>query len=83
MSILRKQQTSRFYNLIAVNPLLAREWHPTKNLPLSPYNVTPNSGKKVWWQCLERHEWQASINNRARGRGCPYCRLKKLQSVQP
>lgn len=73
------KQTSAFYNLTVINPALAQEWHPTKNLPLSPNNVTPNSGRKVWWQCSERHEWQANINNRARGRGCPHCKAQKLQ----
>lgn len=55
-------------------PLLAQEWHPQKNLSLTPKDVTPNSGKKVWWQCSAGHEWEATINNRAKGRGCPSCK---------
>lgn len=32
-------------NLLIVNPMLAQEWHPTKNGDLKPINVLPNSGK--------------------------------------
>jgi hypothetical protein len=39
------------------NPHLAREWHPTKNGKLTPGDVTPKSGKKVWWRCKNSHEW--------------------------
>ena len=31
------------------------------------------SQKKVWWQCDKGHEWQAEINGRANGVGCPVC----------
>lgn len=68
------KKTSSFYSLAAINPALAKEWHPEKNHSLSPMNVTPNSGKKVWWQCAKGHEWEATVNNRARGRGCASCR---------
>ncbi|MDD5068968.1 MAG: zinc-ribbon domain-containing protein [Candidatus Pacebacteria bacterium] len=62
--------------LATVNPALAWEWHPTKNGKLTPRDVFPNSGKKVWWQCpkFKKHVWKASILNRNyRGIGCPYC----------
>lgn len=68
------KRSSSSYSLATVNPSLSKEWHPEKNLPLSPADVTPNSGRKVWWKCLSQHEWEASINNRANGRGCPICR---------
>jgi hypothetical protein len=63
-------------SLAALNPELANEWHPTNNSPLTPLNFTENSGHKVWWQCDEGHEWQATIDGRNRksgGTGCPYC----------
>jgi DNA-directed RNA polymerase subunit RPC12/RpoP len=60
-------------NLRAINPSLAKEWHPTKNAPLTPKDVTPNSHKKVWWVCGKGHEWEAAVNNRNRGTGCRYC----------
>ncbi len=59
--------------LEAINPKLAKQWHPVKNGRLTSLDVTPNSGKKAWWICGKGHEWQATISNRNRGRGCPYC----------
>jgi len=66
------------YNLKAVNPLLTKEWHPVKNGRLTPRAVSPNSGKKVWWLCAKGHEWSASIDNRAKGKGCPFCSNKAV-----
>ena len=60
-------------NLLALNPMLASEWHPVKNGKLKPEHLALNSGKKVWWKCSKGHEWQASLHNRSRGKGCPYC----------
>jgi len=54
-------------------PDLAAEWHPTKNGDLTPEGVSRSSGRVVWWQCAKGHEWRAAVNNRIRGRGCPYC----------
>ena len=56
-----------------LRPDLAQEWHPTRNLPLTPYDVVPNSNKKIWWLCNKQHEWQAVVATRTRGNGCPYC----------
>jgi DNA-directed RNA polymerase subunit RPC12/RpoP len=60
-------------SLLAVNPELAKQWHPTKNGDLSPENIAPKSGKKVWWICDKGHEWQAEVASRSLGAGCPYC----------
>ncbi len=48
-------------SLIALNPQLRSEWHPTKNGDYTPADFLPNSGKKVWWQCEFGHEWYAQI----------------------
>ena len=64
-------------NLATLHPHLAKEWHPTKN-ELTPHEVTQSSGKKVWWQCEKEHEWEASVDSRAHGNGCPYCSNKKV-----
>jgi hypothetical protein len=61
------------YNLHIINPGLAKEWHPTRNGDLNPRNVTPGSGRKVWWICVDGHEWEAAIYSRNRGSGCPFC----------
>ncbi len=75
--------------LQAVNPKLAKQWHPSRNAPLTPKDVGPGSRKKVWWLCSKGHEWQATINSRNDGRGCPYCSGKAvnvdncLETVNP
>ncbi len=60
-------------SLSEVKPELASEWHPRKNGSLSPDDLMAGSGKRVWWQCRNNHEWQAVISQRSRGRGCPIC----------
>jgi hypothetical protein len=59
--------------LATVKPELSKEWHPTNNKELTPYNITRGSTKKVWWKCSKGHEWQEQVKNRSRGHGCPYC----------
>ncbi len=65
-------------DLQTVNPTLAKEWNYKKNGTLKPEDFTAHSGKKIWWKCQEEHEWQATINSRASGKGCPYCSNKKI-----
>ena len=60
-------------SLLNINPELAKEWHPTKNGNLLPEHLAENSSRLVWWQCKNGHEWQASLHNRSKGKGCPYC----------
>lgn len=60
-------------DLATINPVVAQEWHPTRNGSLDPTDVTAFSRKKVWWICDQGHEWQASIKNRSYGSGCPRC----------
>jgi len=62
-------------SLAEANPELAKQWHPTKNGDLTPGDVSPSSGKKVWWKCnkFDDHEWKSTINNRAQGNGCACC----------
>ena len=67
-------------SLAVINPELAAEWHPTKNYPLTPYDVKPAVAKKVWWKCKKGHEWEALISDRSRNKGCPYCALGRQAS---
>ncbi len=70
-----------FNDLATVNPKLASEWDYEKNGDLVPGGVFPNSGKKVWWRCKNGHKWEARIQDRNRGRNCPYCSgRRKLQN---
>jgi len=57
--------------VVASVPKLASEWHPVKNGELTPFNVTTGSSRKVWWQCPTGHEWQAGVQDRVKGNGCP------------
>lgn len=62
--------------LQVVCPELVKEWHPTKNELLTPYDVSVNS-RNVWWKCEEGHEWKASVSCRIKdGKpiSCPKCR---------
>ena len=62
-------------SLAMVNPKLAEQWNYEKNGTLTPYDVAPNSGHKVWWKCGVGHEsWRAIISNRNdKGHNCPEC----------
>lgn len=55
-------------------PELAKEWHPTKNGDLTPWDVTLHSNKKVWWLCRKGHAWLATVNDRTWNHNCPVCR---------
>ena len=70
-------------SLAHVNPELAKQWHPSKNGNLTPFDITPGSGKKVWWKCEKGsdHIWQAYVYSRTEGSGCLICRgLKVVRS---
>lgn len=68
-------------DLQTINPSLASEWNYKKNNKLTPSNVMPNSGKKVWWKCQKGHEWQATVQSRNQGRGCPICNSERNTSL--
>jgi len=62
--------------LATKNPELTKEWHPTLNGDLTPYDVTIGYDKDIWWQCPNNqdHKWQAKIYARHVNKsGCPYC----------
>jgi len=65
-------------SLAAVNPELAKQWHPDRNGSVSPADIRPRSSQKIWWRCANGHEWKATVANRAQGRGCPYCSGRAL-----
>ena len=67
-------------NLLAINPELAKEWHPTKNGTLQPSDFTTRSEKKIWWKCPrgDDHVWKTRIADRSAGTGCPFCSGKKV-----
>ena len=74
------QTRGSFFDLF---PHIASEWNYEKNSPLIPQNVTPHSGKKVFWICNTcGYEWESIIANRAKGVGCPRCAQEKRNQLQ-
>ncbi len=74
-------------NFATAHPNVAAEWHPTKNGPLRPEQITPSSNTKFWWQCAANssHEWHETADKRGRGYGCPFCsgrRVHESNSLQ-
>ena len=74
---------SKGNNLLDCFPKIANEWHPTLNGNLKPKDVTPISGKKVWWICNKnnKHQWETSVSKRTsvnEKTGCPYCSGRKF-----
>jgi hypothetical protein len=84
---MRKEKKS----LAETHPEIAKQWHLTKNGDLTPFDITPGYGKKVWWKCPEGddHEWEAIVKNRTKGARCAICHGKKvvqsncLQTLNP
>lgn len=60
-----------------------KDWDWSKNnaLGISPEHVSEHSHKKVNWKCNKcTHEWQAIIDSRSSGRGCPRCNIRNSTS---
>ncbi|WP_083308957.1 MULTISPECIES: zinc-ribbon domain-containing protein [unclassified Corynebacterium] len=76
----RKRLLVGFNDLATINPDLARQWHPTKNKGTTPEDVTARSHSRAWWVCSEdpRHEWEATVKDRAFGYGCPFCSNQRV-----
>jgi hypothetical protein len=63
-------------DLATYDPIMAAEWHPVRNLPLTPNDVNGGAKCRVWWQCKQGHEWQAKISDRRFYKTqCPICAL--------
>ena len=64
--------------LETTHPLIAKEWHPTKN-EFTPRDVTYASNKKAWFLCINdsTHEWKCRVSCRSRGDQCPFCASSK------
>lgn len=61
-------------------PVLASEFHPTKNGDKQPFQIPPGTSKKYWWFCSRnpKHEWEATVFSRVNGCNCPLCINKKI-----
>lgn len=59
---------------------LAKQFHPTKNGNLTPYDFVAGTHTVVWWHCTNTdatdHDWPASVNSRtniSKSNGCSCC----------
>jgi hypothetical protein len=65
------------------HPELAKEWDYSKNINLTPADVTASTTVSIYWKCPKGpdHEWLATLASRVRGNGCPCCSgLKAVKS---
>lgn len=54
---------------------LAKEFHPTKNGPLTADSIGYGSRLVVWWRCPSGHDWQSAVHRRTlQGQSCFVCR---------
>jgi hypothetical protein len=73
--------------LETTHPVLALQWHPTKNGDLTPLNI--NIGfrkKKIWWKCPkgDNHIWNTKIQTKE-SKTCPMCHTitrKEYENVE-
>ena len=65
-----------FNDLATTNPKIAEEVSP--NSKIKSTEITSFSNKKLLWKCSKGHEWKATVSNRSRGRGCPYCSNREM-----
>ena len=73
----------KFCNSLAyLNPELAKQWHPILNGDKTPLTIAAQAHDKAWWLCdqNQKHEWSASVTNRAKGRNCPDCGNKRANN---
>jgi hypothetical protein len=69
-------------DLATNNPILAAQWHPTKNGELKPSEVTTYSNIPIWWICDQGHEWRTSPNGR-KNNGCASCAVYGFSPSEP
>lgn len=60
-------------NISKTHPSLAKEWADDKDV----LTITHGSSYNARWKCKEGHFFNASVRNRSRGTGCPYCSGRK------
>lgn len=82
--IRRRAETQRRpdpgHSLAELFPLIASQWDPVRNAPLTALDVSPRSSQTAFWRCdqADDHFWPTRVaertggGNRA-GTGCPFC----------
>jgi len=59
------------------NHRVSKNWHPTKNGELTPYEVSFCSHKKVWWMCNKGHEFKMYVSDKLNVE-CPFCSGRRV-----
>ena len=77
-----KRVLKGYNDLATTNPSLLEEWDYEANVSITPDVVTKSSRKKAHWICSQGHKWEAVINSRNQGTGCPYCANNLPTKVQ-
>ncbi|MCO6414068.1 MAG: zinc-ribbon domain-containing protein [Thiogranum sp.] len=63
-------------------PLIAAQWHPTRNGRIKPDMVRPQSNEKFWFICEHGHEHLAAVYSKTHGgSGCPVCAGKRVTNA--
>lgn len=68
-----------FNDLGTLKPSLLLEWDYEKN-KIDPQQISAGRKEKVWWKCTKGHSWDAFINERTNGHGCPLCSGRRFVS---
>lgn len=70
-----------FNDIATTNPEIINQWHPVKNLPITPQSITRGSKDKIWWICENGHEDLILPSNKvAIGNRCSFCDGTKLMA---
>ncbi|WP_440110216.1 zinc-ribbon domain-containing protein [Paenibacillus sp. QZ-Y1] len=58
-----------------LRPDIYKQLHPTKNKNVDIEELAVSSDKRVWWLCVNGHEWSTAVLSRTTaGKGnCPHC----------
>ena len=90
MTKLKSNPCPECNSISVTHPLIADEWHPTKNKGLTPKDVSKSSEKVVWWRCENGHEYKKAVSYRtdprnSLGSKCQQCDLAQnsLQAKSP
>jgi len=60
-------------DLASRHPEIAAEWDSQLNGDVTSDQVVPGSPRKAWWRCSKGHSYQAGVEKRVSGSGCPVC----------
>ncbi|MDC0184127.1 zinc-ribbon domain-containing protein [Candidatus Poseidoniales archaeon] len=61
-------------SLASMFPEITKDFHPTKNAPLTPDAIVAGTNRMLWWSChVCDNEWRSMGSTRIRGHGCRFC----------